>query len=348
MLPCFLFLSLALFIGTQDSLVPGPANAKRSVPSPAGQAGEPAVKHNASIPSLADQFLAAEAAVVAANEPTIPMMLMILMTLTTPTNLMTTTILTTQMTPTIPMIPMMLAILMTPVIPTIPMIPMIPTILMAQMTPTTQTMPTGPMEPSRDNAGQLVDAAKSLDPYRSDEDLGDLDWRFSADKGRFAMDEEVRCLNSRLVIMDPDNGAEHVLHGSRAELYLADNLRNLKHSFENADEVPNVQTNPVRSIHYPQGCNDFTEELSVVHSMGLLFHQFFKDLKLSVPSMIKFVIWCGMRDLEQDGELMQNEDYYQSDHRPPNDSSLSWCSYLRKELRLQRQQDCYRCLIDPT
>ena len=117
---------------------------------------------------------------------------------------------------------------------------------MTPMTPTIPMMPTGPTEPSRDNADQFVDGAKSLDPYRSDEDLGDLDWRFSANNGRFATDEEVCCLNSRLVVMDPDNGAEHVLHGSRAELYLADNLRNFKHSFENADEVPNVQTNPIR------------------------------------------------------------------------------------------------------
>jgi hypothetical protein len=42
--------------------------------------------------------------------------------------------------------------------------------------------------------------------------------------------------------------------------------------------------------------------------MGSLFHKFFKDLKLSVPSMIKFVIRCGMRDLEQDGDLMRNDD----------------------------------------
>jgi hypothetical protein len=72
---------------------------------------------------------------------------------------------------------------------------------------------TGPTELNRDDAGQFGNTAKSLDQYRSDEDLGDLDWRFSDDKGQFAMDNEVRCLNSRLVIMDPDNGAEHVLHG---------------------------------------------------------------------------------------------------------------------------------------
>jgi hypothetical protein len=33
--------------------------------------------------------------------------------------------------------------------------------------------------------------------------------------------------------------------------------------------------------------------------------------------------------------------YYRSDHRPLNDSSLSRCSYSRKELRLRRQQDHY-------
>jgi hypothetical protein len=62
--------------------------------------------------------------------------------------------------------------------------------------------------------------------------------------------------------------------------------------------VESLQTNPVRSIHYPQGWDDFTEELSVVRSTGSLFHKFFKDLKLSVPSMIKFVIRCGMQDLK--------------------------------------------------
>ena len=123
-----------------------------------------------------------------------------------------------------------------------------------------------PPEPmiESDNGELGNHATKSLDPYRSDKDLGDLDWRFSADKGRFATDEEVRCLNSRVVIEDPDNEVEHVLHGSRAELYLADSLGYLDHSFENVMEVQNVQTNPVRSIHYPQGRDDFTESLSVV------------------------------------------------------------------------------------
>jgi hypothetical protein len=121
-----------------------------------------------------------------------------------------------------------------PTIPTIPMMPTTPTMLARPMTSTIQTMiqmttpmmipmttpmmipmiQTGPTELNRDDAGQFGTTAKSLEPYRSDEDLGDLDCRFSDDKGRFAMDEEVCCLNSWLVIMDLDNGAEHVLHGS--------------------------------------------------------------------------------------------------------------------------------------
>ena len=64
---------------------------------------------------------------------------------------------------------------------------------------------------------------KSLNPYRSDEDLSDLDWRFSADNSRFVMDEEVCYLNSRVVIVDPNNKVKHVLHGSHLELYLANN-----------------------------------------------------------------------------------------------------------------------------
>ena len=55
-----------------------------------------------------------------------------------------------------------------------------------------------------DNAWQLANhATKSLEPHRPDKDLGDLDWRFSEDTGRFATDEEVHHLNSRLVIEDP-------------------------------------------------------------------------------------------------------------------------------------------------
>ena len=117
-----------------------------------------------------------------------------------------------------------------------------------------------------DNAQQLSnDANKSLDLHRSDNDLGDLDWRFSANNGWMVMDEEVCHLNSQLVIVDQDNeGVEHMLHGSRSELYLANNLRSLDHSFKNVIEIPNIQTNPLRSIHYPQGRDNFTEDLSVV------------------------------------------------------------------------------------
>ncbi len=40
--------------------------------------------------------------------------------------------------------------------------------------------------------GQLSNnATKSLNPYRSDDDLGDLDWRFSANNSWFTTDEEV-------------------------------------------------------------------------------------------------------------------------------------------------------------
>jgi hypothetical protein len=57
-----------------------------------------------------------------------------------------------------------------------------------------------------DIARQLSnDANKSLDPHRSDDDLGDLDWRFSANNGQMVTDEEVRHLNSRIVIVDQDN-----------------------------------------------------------------------------------------------------------------------------------------------
>jgi hypothetical protein len=152
--------------------------------------------------------------------------------------------------------------------------------------------------------GQLSNnVTKSLNPYRSDEDLGDLDWRFSADNGRFTMDEEVCHLNSQvLVIMDPDNEVEHVLHGSRLELYLADNLGVLDHSFKNIIEVHNVQTNPIRSIHCPQGQDDFTVSLSVVQSTGALFHQFFKDLNFFVPKVIKFVLNHDC-NVAQDGDL---------------------------------------------
>jgi hypothetical protein len=90
-----------------------------------------------------------------------------------------------------------------------------------------------------DNARQLSNnATKSLNPHRPDKELGDLDWRFSEDTGRFVMDEEVCHLNTRLVIDDPKNRAEHMLFGGTLELYLADGLKDLDHSFENATDLP--------------------------------------------------------------------------------------------------------------
>jgi hypothetical protein len=55
-----------------------------------------------------------------------------------------------------------------------------------------------PPEPTiESDKGQLgTNVTKSLNPYRSDDDLGDLDWRFSVNNGRLAMDEEVCHLNT--------------------------------------------------------------------------------------------------------------------------------------------------------
>jgi hypothetical protein len=58
-------------------------------------------------------------------------------------------------------------------------------------------------------------------PYSSDVDLGDLDFRLDPKQGWFATDKEIASLNSRLVIVDRENNVEHHLHSSRAELYLA-------------------------------------------------------------------------------------------------------------------------------
>jgi hypothetical protein len=55
--------------------------------------------------------------------------------------------------------------------------------------------------------------------------------------GWFATDKEIASLNSWLVIVDRENNVEHHLHSSRAELYLADDLRNLDHSYENGPEL---------------------------------------------------------------------------------------------------------------
>jgi hypothetical protein len=135
--------------------------------------------------------------------------------------------------------------------------------------------------------------APKPNPYRSDRDLGDLDFRFVPKCGWFATEKEIASLNLRLVIVDHENNVEHHLHSSRAELYLADNLRNCDHSYENGLELPNFQTNNVRTIHYPQGCDDFTKDLCVLWSNLALFIDAFQDLKFCVPDVIKFVLRYG-------------------------------------------------------
>jgi hypothetical protein len=159
-----------------------------------------------------------------------------------------------------------------------------------------------------DNARQLANhATKSFEPHRPDKELGDLDWRFSEDTGRFAMDEEVCRLNSRLVIEDPQNGAEHVLYGGFSGLYLADRLRDLDHSFKNATDLPDIQTNPLRITHYLQGRDDFTDELSVVRSNGDAHQNYFSKVKVSVPLLIKFVLEHGESNVARDGDLKHND-----------------------------------------
>jgi hypothetical protein len=106
-------------------------------------------------------------------------------------------------------------------------------------------------------------------------------------------DEEVCHLNSRLVIKDPKNAAKHVLHCGFLELYLADRLRDLNHSFKNTTDLPNVQTNPLRMTHYPQGRDDFTNNLSVIQPNGEPYQMYLSKLKVSVPLLIKFVIENG-------------------------------------------------------
>jgi hypothetical protein len=210
-------------------------NVRRSRPFPAEPAEELRVKHNASIPTLADQFLAPTQAAAIRNEPPEPMT-------------------------------------------------------------------------ESDNSLQLAkDVTKPLNPHRPDKELGDLDWRFSEDTGRFVMDEEVGHLNSQLVIEEPENGAMHVLHGGPLELYLADRLRDLDHPFENVTDLPDVQTYPLRMTHYPQGRDDFTNNLSVARSNGNAYKEYLSKVKVSVPLLIKFVLEHGESNVAQDGELVHND-----------------------------------------
>jgi hypothetical protein len=132
--------------------------------------------------------------------------------------------------------------------------------------------------------------------------------RFSEDTGRFATDEEVRRLNSRLVIKDPKNTAEHILHCGFSELYLVDRLRDLDHSFENATDLPNVQTNPLRTTHYPQGRDDFTNNLSVIQPNGKPYQMYLSKLKVLVLLLIKFVLENGDSNVAQDGNLNISDD----------------------------------------
>jgi hypothetical protein len=163
-------------------------------------------------------------------------------------------------------------------------------------------------------------------PYRSDRDLGDLDFRFDPKRGWFATDKEIASLNSRLVFVDRENNVEHNLHSFRAELYLADDLRNCDHSYENGPELPNFQTNNVRTIHYPQGCNDFSKDLCVLRSNVVLFIDAFQDLKFCVPDVIKFVLRYGEQNLLRDGELKNpaTSNGLESDdaHREPMDEPV--------------------------
>jgi hypothetical protein len=103
--------------------------------------------------------------------------------------------------------------------------------------------------------------------------------------------------------MDRKNNVEHHHHSSCAELFLADDLRNRDHSYKNGPELPNFQTNNVRTTHYPQGCNDFTKDLCVLLSNSELFMGAFQDLKFCMPDVIKFVLRYGERNLLRDGEL---------------------------------------------
>ena len=121
------------------------------------------------------------------------------------------------------------------------------------------------------------------------------------------MDEEVGRLNSPLVIKDPENGAEQVLHGGSSGLYLANRLRDLDHSFENATDLPDVRTHPLRTTHYPQGRDDFTNNLSVARSNGNAYRDYLSKVKVSVPLLIKFVLEHGESNVARDGELVHND-----------------------------------------
>jgi len=87
------------------------------------------------------------------------------------------------------------------------------------------------------------------------------------------------------------------------ELYLADYLRDLEHSFENNSQLPDPQTHPFVTTYYPQGRDHFTNHLSVVRAGGETFDDFFSEAKISMPLLIKFVLEHGDTNEAHDGIL---------------------------------------------
>jgi hypothetical protein len=55
--------------------------------------------------------------------------------------------------------------------------------------------------------------APKPNPYRSDRDLGDLDFRFDPKRRWFATDKEIASLNLQLVIVDRDGVARVMPNG---------------------------------------------------------------------------------------------------------------------------------------
>jgi len=107
--------------------------------------------------------------------------------------------------------------------------------------------------------------------FRHDSELGDLACRFKCENGCIPTNEEVRALKSRLVVVDQQKQEEHNMHSGPLECYQMDNAREHEHSFKNGTELPNPQTNPLIPKHYPQGCDYFSDILSVVHFGGGMY-----------------------------------------------------------------------------
>jgi hypothetical protein len=58
--------------------------------------------------------------------------------------------------------------------------------------------------------------------------------------------------------------------------------------------------------HYPQGRDDFMDNLSVVQSNGNAHQNYFSKVKVLVPLLIKFVLEHGKSNVVQDGDLKHN------------------------------------------